>query len=162
VATRPGVAACILGPASLLVAVAASVAFAFTPLVVTGPGVHVGFAFATGGIVVAVGIALSVASIMSGARATKGARRRSAAIALGITGIVLWNGGSDAPCRVGVAARLRGLHALRRVMHRTKRHLCRGPILLVPTAPRSSASSTNFDGCEQLLQPVRVRGLQWA
>lgn len=84
-----GVTGGLLAPTSLLVAAAATVAFAFTPIVLAGPSYLFGYAFAIGAGVALMGIAMSILSLLDGKSAPNGTRRRSAAIGLGVVGIVL-------------------------------------------------------------------------
>jgi hypothetical protein len=87
-----GLTGSLLAPASLLVAAAATVAFAFTPIAIAGPSYLFGYAFAIGAGVALMGLAMSVSSIVDGRNASKGARRRGAAIGLGAVGAVLCSG----------------------------------------------------------------------
>jgi hypothetical protein len=84
-----GVTGGLLAPASLLVAAAATVGFAFTPIAIAGPSHLFGYAFAIGAGVALMGIAMSILSLLDGRSAPKGTRRRSTAIGLGVVGIVL-------------------------------------------------------------------------
>lgn len=89
---RAGITGSLLAPASLVVAAGATVAFAFTPIVIAGPGYLFGYAFAIGAGVAMMGMAMSVLSLLDGRSAPKGTPRRAAAIGLGVVGMVLCAG----------------------------------------------------------------------
>lgn len=62
------------------------------PIAVAGPSYLFGYAFAIGAGVALMGLAMSVSSVVDGRNASKGARRRGAAIGLGVVGAVLCGG----------------------------------------------------------------------
>ena len=84
-----GITGSLLVPASFVVAAGATVVFAFTPIVISGPSYLFGYAFAIGPGVALMGMAMSVRSLLDGRNAPRGTPRRSAAIGLGVTGMVL-------------------------------------------------------------------------
>lgn len=88
----PGVTGSLLGPGALVAAAVATVAFAFTPVAIAEPAVFFGYAFAIGVGVALMGLAMSILSLLEGRGSSTGARRRGAAIGLGILGIVLCSG----------------------------------------------------------------------
>jgi MFS family permease len=88
----PGVTGSLLGPGALVAAAVATVAFAFTPLAIAEPAVFFGYAFAIGIGMALMGLAMSVLSLLEGRSSSTAARRRGAAIGLGILGIVLCGG----------------------------------------------------------------------
>lgn len=73
-----GITGGVLAPVSLLVAAAATVAFAFTPTMLAGAGYVLGYAFAIGGGVALMGVSMSIVSLRDGRGASKGTPRRAA------------------------------------------------------------------------------------
>ncbi len=85
-----GLWAVLLAPVALLSAPLWGALLAFTPLVVTGPGLWLAYAFSISGFIAAVGVVLSIASVAESRRVSPSDthRRASSARTLGIVGLL--------------------------------------------------------------------------